>query len=200
MARRPAAPSAAPDRAAMERAIADFLRAARIPTGDPELEQTPARVAAAWADEFVDGYRVSVKDALGGLSAAPKNGGLVLVTHVEFTGVCPHHLLPYPGVAHVAYRPGRFVAGFGRLAVLVDALAHRLLLQETLARELADALVSGLSAKGAAVVLQAAQPCMTLRGERRTHSKTVVEATSGKFPAADLSRLWLAAKPTRVSK
>ena len=44
------------DRAAAERAIADFLRAlGRDPSQDPELRETPKRVAEAFADELLVG-------------------------------------------------------------------------------------------------------------------------------------------------
>lgn len=172
------------DRAGLERAFVALLEAAGVDLSDPHLAGTPARAAAAWADEFIDGYRVSPAEALGELSPAPADVGLVAVTHLDFTGVCPHHLLPWRGVAHLAYLPGEHLAGFGRLASLVDCLAHRLVLQEDLARNLAQAMVEVLGARGAGVVLDAEQSCMTLRGERRAGSRAWVQATSGEFPAA----------------
>jgi GTP cyclohydrolase I len=187
-----ASPRVGVDRPAMERAVAEFLRAAGAALDDPELRDTPSRVTTAWADEFLDGYRGTIEEALGPLSPAPEGGGLICVTHLDFTGICPHHLLPYPGVAHIAYQPGKLIAGFGRFAALVDTLAHRLTLQETLARQIVDALVGTLGASGAAVVVQAEQSCMTLRGERRTRSRTSVEATAGLFDSAALARLWAA--------
>lgn len=180
------------DRAALERAFRAVLEASGAPLDDAELKDTPARAAAAWADEFVDGYRTDAKAALGELSPAPAGGGLVAVTHLDFTGVCPHHLLPWRGVAHVAYLPGAHVAGFGRLAVLVDALAHRLVLQEKLAADVAQALVAGLGAIGAGVVIEAEQSCMTLRGEKRARSRTLVEASAGSFDAPAREGLWAA--------
>lgn len=193
MAPRKAAPTA-PDRAAMERALTAFLAATGAPLDDPELAQTPGRAAQAWAEEFVDGYGRSVAEALGEPSRAPPGAGLVLVTGLDFTSVCPHHLLPYRGVAHLAYQPGKHLAGFGRLAVLLDALAHRLVLQETLAGDLAQALVDGLGAKGAGVILEAEQACLTLRGEKRARSRTSVDATAGRFDGESLRRLWSASR------
>ena len=38
-----------------------------------------------------------------------------MVTDLRFHSMCPHHLLPYEGRAHVAYVPGKQVVGFGRL-------------------------------------------------------------------------------------
>ncbi|HET9451178.1 MAG TPA: GTP cyclohydrolase I, partial [Aggregicoccus sp.] len=63
--RRPQSPAAPrPDRAAMARAVEDFLRAAGLPLKDPNLQDTPARVAEAWATEFLDGYGRTAQEAL----------------------------------------------------------------------------------------------------------------------------------------
>jgi GTP cyclohydrolase I len=168
-----------PDVAALERAFADFLAAAGVPANDPELAGTPARAAEAWATEFLDGYATTPAAALGELSAAVSGVGAVTVLGIDYTGICPHHLLPYRGVAHVTYLPTDKVAGFGRIASLVDALAHRLSLQETLAAQLCEALVGVMGARGAAVVLDAEQTCLSMRGEKRPHSRAVVEASAG---------------------
>lgn len=177
------------DLARLERVFAAFLRAARVPLDDPELVGTPRRAALAWAEEFVDGYRHTPAEALGEPSPAARGGGVVVVTGLDFTGVCPHHLLPYRGVAHLAYLPRKHVAGFGRLATLVDVLAHRLTLQEVLAGQLATALVEELGAAGGAAVLSAEQTCLSMRGEKRARSRTVVEAMAGRAGAAVLARL-----------
>jgi len=168
-----------PDLAALERAFADFLAASGVPAGDPELAGTPARAAEAWAHEFLDGYATTPEAALGEPSAAAPGVGAVTVLGIDYVGVCPHHLLPYRGVAHVAYLPSDKVAGFGRLATLVDALSHRLVLQETLSAQLCEALVTVLGARGAAAVLDAEQTCLSMRGEKRPHSRAVVEASAG---------------------
>lgn len=177
------------DRRGLEAAFVSFLKATGVDLADPELAETPARAAAAWADEFLDGYRRTPKEALGELSPAPDGARLVVVTCLDFTSVCPHHLLPWRGVAHVAYRPAAHLAGFGRVAALVDCLAHRLVLQEALAADLAHALVDVLGAKGAGVVLEAEQSCMTLRGERQAGSRTWVDASAGVFEAEDMRAL-----------
>lgn len=177
------------DRPGLEAAFAAFLAAAGVDTTDPEVAGTPARAAAAWADELLDGYRTTPGEALGEPSPAPPGAGLVAVTHLDFTGVCPHHLLPWRGLAHVAYLPGAKLVGFGRLAALVDCLAHRLVLQEVLAHDVVQALVDELGVRGAGVILEAEQSCMTLRGERRARSRAWTQAVAGDFGSDELRAL-----------
>jgi GTP cyclohydrolase IA len=171
-----------PDEAAMAAAVKAFLRAAGIDMGDENVEQTPKRVAQAWAREFLDGYQVDVAKVLGQrfpVKRAAKNE-LVVVSHLHFRSMCPHHLMPYDGVAHVAYLPGQHVVGFGRLSALVDAFAHRLVLQETLAQQVAHTLTTELKTRGAACLLVARQTCLTHRQRGEQHqAHTHAEAFEG---------------------
>jgi GTP cyclohydrolase I len=162
-------------------AIARLLDATGLPPevrGAADLADTPRRVAEAWLGDLVDGYGRDPAEILaGGLPSASRD--LVAVTGIDYHSVCPHHLLPSRGVAHVAYVPGGKVVGFGQLVKLVDALAHRLVLEEDLARDVAEALVRHVGARGAACVLEAEQLCMTVRGERRAAARAHAEAWVG---------------------
>jgi GTP cyclohydrolase IA len=161
-------------------AIGRFLDALVPPgeRGGASLEGTPERVAQAWLEDLLDGYGRDPADILAG--AMPSAGeDLVAVTGIDFHSVCPHHLLPSRGVAHVAYVPGDKVVGFGQIARLVDCFAHRLILEEDLARRVAESLVSKLGARGAACVLDAEQACLTMRGERRRGARTHVQCFLG---------------------
>ncbi len=170
------------DKPAMEEAVRAFLVAAGLdPKSHPDLGETPRLVARAWADEFLAGYRTSPAEVLAERMPAPRSRAkeLVVLTRVEFQSVCPHHLLPYRGRAHLAYLPGRSLVGFGQLVHLLDCLAQRLVLQEDLARQVADALCQEIGARGAAVLLEADQACLALRGGKRPGSLATAEAYAG---------------------
>jgi len=182
--------------AALRRATADFLDALGLPPevrSGADLAATPERVAEAWREDLLDGYGRDPAALLADTMPAPGHD-LVVVSGIDFHSVCPHHLLPSRGLAHVAYVPGRKVVGFGQLARLVDALAHRLVLQEALARQVVEALMEHLGARGAACVLEAEQMCLSVRGERRPHARAHAEHFAGSLardPA--LQRRFLAA-------
>ena len=143
-----------------------------------DVKGTPRRVAEAFQDDLLDGYRCDPAVILRG--AIPNTGhDLVAVTGIDFHAVCPHHLLPYRGTACIAYVPGGRVLGFGVLARLLDCFAHRLVIQEILARQVADALVEHVGARGAACLLDAEQMCLTVRGEKRREARTHSQAFAG---------------------
>jgi GTP cyclohydrolase IA len=172
-----------PDRAAMTAAVREFLRAAGLPLKDPNLVGTPERVAEAWVTEFLDGYERTPEEALGETFPAPpdSSGEMVVVTDLRFHSMCPHHLLPFEGRAHVAYMPAKRVVGFGRLSALVDCFAHRLILQEDLAREVASALARVLGSPATACIIEAEQSCLRLRGDKQRDARTHAEAYEGRL-------------------
>jgi len=181
------------DRPAMERAVKDFLKAAGLEINEPNLRDTPRRVTEAWAGEFLTGYAQRAKDALADRFPVSKKSEreLVVVTFLHFRSMCPHHLMPYSGTAHLAYVPGKEVVGFGRLSALIDVFAHRLILQEELARQVAMALQDELGAQGAACLIRAEQTCFRLRGEEQHGAVTWSEAYEGVLKERALrAELW----------
>nr|WP_239452073.1 GTP cyclohydrolase I [Frondihabitans sp. PAMC 28766] len=169
------------DRPRIEAAVLEILSAIGDDPTRAGLADTPRRVADAY-EEFFAGLQVDVPAMLGGSVVAASQGELgelVIVRDIEFRSVCEHHLLPFLGVAHVAYVPGSQIVGLGKIPGLVDALASRPQLQERLGEEIADALLAGVGAAGVLVVLDAVHGCVTSRGSRQTHSSTVTIASRG---------------------
>ncbi len=170
-----------PDRAAMEKAIADLLEACGAEL-DAETRATPGRVAKAFAEDLLDGYAHDPVAALSSsLVPAPRKGELVIASQLDFHSMCPHHLLPYKGVAAVGYVADAHLVGFGKIAEAVDALSHRLILQETLVHRLCEAVMTALRPLGAGVVITAEHGCMQVRGPMRRQSRITVEAWAGAF-------------------
>jgi GTP cyclohydrolase I len=151
----------------MADAMDSFLRAAGFdPSGDDHLGQTGRRVAEAWASDLLEGYAVDPREALGA-PFVEANRDLVMVKDLEFFSSCPHHLMPYQGRALVAYVPDGLAVGFSGVVRLLDALAHRLTLQEWLTRDVAATLMDVLRPRGAACIVDATPMCVFARGVRR---------------------------------
>jgi len=166
----------------MATALGDFLRAAgRDPTAEPDLAQTATRVARVWSQEFLAGYQMSPADILGDPVLGEADPDVVVVGGLRFHAMCPHHLLPFRGVAHVAYIPCGRLVGFGRLAELVDCFTKRLTLQERATHQIAQALVEHLGARGAGCVIEAEQMCLALPGDKHDQSGVVTSAFVGEM-------------------
>jgi GTP cyclohydrolase IA len=170
------------DRDAIATAIAALLRATgQDPSGDADLRQTPERVAKLWQEEFLAGYAMDPAKILAEPVLGEADPDVVVVSGLRFHSMCPHHLVPFHGVAHLAYIPAGKLAGFGRLAELVECFTKRLTLQERATHDIAHALWRGLAARGAGCVLEAEQLCLALPGGRHAESYVVTSAFVGEM-------------------
>jgi GTP cyclohydrolase IA len=161
------------DIAAAEQAARDLLRAIGADTDAPDLLETPRRVAGSFAELLTP----AEFDA----TVFPNEGydELVLVRDISFQTLCMHHLLPFHGVAHVAYLPGEHIIGLSKLARVVEFFARDLQLQERMTVQIADWLEQELAPRGVGVVLSAEHMCMTIRGVRKPGARTVTSALRG---------------------
>jgi GTP cyclohydrolase IA len=162
------------DRAGAERAAADLLAALGADLHADGVRETPRRMAAAYAELLTP--------QPFNLTTFPNDEGydeLVLVREIPFQSLCMHHMLPFHGVAHVAYLPAERILGLSKLARVVELLSRDLQLQERLTTQIADWLQERLEPKGVGVVLEAEHLCMSLRGVQTQGAKTVTSALHG---------------------
>ena len=115
---------------------------------------------------------------------------MVMVRDIPLYSLCEHHLMPFTGMAHVAYIPnddGR-VIGLSKVARLVDGYARRPQVQERLTAQVADALSETLDPKGVMVVIEAEHLCMAMRGVQKAGTSTVTSAVRGLFRSSVATR------------
>ena len=162
------------DRAAVQRAARDLLVALGANLETEGLRETPRRMAGAYA-ELLTPEPFS-------LTTFPNDEGydeLVVVRDIPFESLCMHHMLPFHGVAHVAYLPAERIVGLSKLARVVELFARDLQLQERLTTQIAGYLHERLQPKGVGVVIEAEHLCMSLRGVQKHGAKTVTSTLYG---------------------
>ena len=172
---------------AFERAVTDLLCACGVSPATVHTGRTAQRVRELWQRRLLGGYDLDPAAALGD-GFEDQLGDMVVVRGIAVHGVCPHHLVPFRGVAHVAYLPGGRLHGFGRIARMVDAIGHRFTYQEWMTRDIADALVRHGRARGAACIVEAEQLCLLLGEDRRGDERVVTQAYAGEFEASEALR------------
>jgi GTP cyclohydrolase IA len=164
------------DVGAAECAAAAFLTALGIDLAGESLRDTPRRMASAYAEMFAP--------RAFDLTTFPNDDGydeLVVARSLPVISTCEHHLLPFVGVAHVAYLPGSRILGLSKLARIVELFARRPQVQERLTQQVADWLATTLEPRGVGVVVEAEHLCMTARGVRAGGSTTVTSALHGQL-------------------
>ncbi len=144
------------------------------------LLKTPERITKSLA-YLTRGYEQSATEILRGALFDVDYDEMVIVRDIEFYSLCEHHMLPFFGKAHVAYIPKGKVIGLSKVARLVDVYARRLLVQERMTREIADAIVEAINPQGVAVILEAQHLCMMMRGVEKQGSMTSTSTMLGCF-------------------
>ena len=175
------APTRSFDHDKIERAVRMLFEAIGEDPDRAGIADTPARVAREY-DEIFAGLLVDPAEVLS-VTFDEAYDEIVMMRDIEFHSMCEHHLVPFTGVAHVAYLPNANgkVTGLSKLARLVDVCAKRPGLQERMTAMIADALERALEPRGVLVVVEARHMCMEMRGIRKPGAKTVTSTVRGKF-------------------
>jgi GTP cyclohydrolase I len=175
------------DKDRIKHAIKEILYAIGEDPNRDGLLETPERVANMY-EEIFQGLHEDIANIV---RIFPEEGNeeVVIVKDIPFYSMCEHHLVPFVGVAHVAYIPsGDKIIGLSKLARIVDMVAKKPQLQERISNEVADIIQETLTPRGIAIILKAEHLCMTMRGIKKPGSKTVTAAYRGSLKADPILR------------
>ena len=168
---------------AAESAARSFLEALGVPCDTPGTEDSPRRMANAYAELLTPrDFELTTFDNDEGYDE------LVLVCDIPLQSVCEHHLLPFQGVAHVGYLPADRILGLSKFARVVEMLSRRPQVQERLTKQIADWLDAELSPRGVGVVVTAEHSCMSLRGARAVGATTRTTSLTGALKSDSVAR------------
>jgi len=171
----------------IERGVRLILEGSGDDPDRPGIKGTPRRVAHMWA-EILGGTNDNPERYLEAIQHE-RHDEMVLIKNIPLYSTCEHHLLPFAGVAHVAYIPkeGRIV-GLSKIARVVESLSRRLQVQERLTKQIADLINTHLQPLGVMVVIEAEHMCISMRGAKKPKSVTVTSAVRGSFRANPITR------------
>ncbi len=171
--------------------IADALVEILLQIGEnPRREgllKTPKRFAQAFRF-LTSGYELDPEEIIGAALFDLECEEMVVVRDIEFYSLCEHHILPITGRVHIGYLPSGKVIGLSKLARIVDIFARRLQVQERMTTQIANSLMTGLSAHGVGVVVEAVHFCMVMRGVQKQNSMTVTSSMLGAFRSDNATR------------
>jgi GTP cyclohydrolase I len=165
------------DQERAENAVRELLLALGENPDREGLQDTPARVARAFRENF-EGLWQHPQDVLT-TTFDIGHEELVIIRDIEVFSHCEHHLTPFHGVAHVGYIPSGKITGLSKVARLVDLFARRPQVQERLTSQIADAMMEILNPMGVIVVIDCEHLCMSMRGVRKSQARTTTSAVRG---------------------
>ena len=170
----------------IEKAVNEILLAVGEDINREGLKDTPNRVARMYT-ELLSGMNEEPAEHIRKVFHEDYDE-VVMLRDISFYSICEHHLMPFIGIAHVAYLPAGKVIGLSKIARIVDSFAHRLQVQERLTDQIADFMMENLKPRGVTVVLEASHSCMTIRGARKPGSVMVTSSLRGIFKKDPKSR------------
>ena len=151
---------------------------------DPQREgliDTPKRVVDA-DEEWFQGYSADpAKELSRTFEDVQGYDDMVMLREIDVESHCEHHMAPFLGKAWVAYMPTSKVVGISKIARVVEIFAKRLQTQETMTKQVADAIEESLAPLGVAVMIDAEHQCMSTRGVHHKNVTTVTTRFTGVF-------------------
>jgi len=180
------APETDMDLDAIKDAVRIILKAVGEDPDRPGLLETPRRVAHMYAEMF-SGLNLDPARHLK-VTFPEQYDEIVLIRDISFTSMCEHHLLPFTGVAHVAYIPNGKVTGLSKIARVVEEVSRKPQVQERMTQTIAEMVNEHLNTTGVAVIISAEHSCMSIRGIRKPGSRTITSALRGEFKDNHLTR------------
>lgn len=166
------------DTGRIEKAVREIIEALGEDPLREGLAETPERVARFYEEVF-EGIHTDPGEVIDAFFGEEHYQEIVMVREIPFYSMCEHHLVPFHGLAHVAYMPQGRVTGLSKMARLVDGFARRPQMQERLTAQVADCLNDRLDPLGVLVVIEAEHLCMSMRGVRKPGAVTVTSAVRG---------------------
>jgi len=171
----------------VEAAVREILLEIGEDPDRPGLLGTPGRVHRMYA-ELTAGYHVDAARLINGAIFDVDYSEMVVVKEIPFYSLCEHHLLPFFGIAAVAYIPDGRVIGLSKIPRIVEMYARRLQVQERLTSQIADFVMEHLRPKGVGVVMEATHLCAGMRGVRKPGTVMTTSHVLGIFRANDKTR------------
>ena len=114
-----------------------------------------------------------------------KYNNIVLLKDIEFSSMCEHHLMPFFGIAHIAYIPNGKIIGISKLARIVEKYAKRLQVQERMMDQIVEDIKANLETNDVAICIEAKHMCMMARGVRKQNAKTITSKFTGAFEKSE---------------
>jgi GTP cyclohydrolase I (EC 3.5.4.16) len=144
------------------------------------LRETPKRIARMF-EEIFSGYRQNLDEVINNAIFTVNYDEMILVKDIDFYSMCEHHMLPFFGVAHVAYIPNGKIIGLSKIPRIVEMFSRRLQVQERMTVDIANAINEAINPLGVAVVVEAIHLCSVMRGVKKHRAKMITSAMLGVF-------------------
>ena len=164
----------------VERDVASMLVHLGLDPEDPNLKDTPRRIATLYENMFSGLKKENIPDFTVFDNKNPKYDQVVLVK-AKFMSTCSHHFLPFFGEAYFGYIPDKKVVGLSKIRRVIQYFAHRPQTQERLTQQVVEYLDKKLKPKGCMLIMKARHMCIIVKDPSQMDTQTSTSAIRGCF-------------------
>lgn len=180
----------------VKRGVALILEGIGHPADDPNIKETPDRVAKMYK-QILSGYDEDPKKHLK-MFPSP-NGSAVTLRNVPIYSYCSHHMQPFFGKMTISYIPDGEALGISKLIRIARVYAKRLQLQEALTYDIAKFIMENVKCKGVAISIKAQHMCTIIRGVRSYGAEAITTKFLGEYETnQDLKKQFLMSLSDKV--
>lgn len=163
----------------------NFLESLGLDLNDPNLIDTPDRVAKMYLDELFSGTwqdppkvtKFDVKGMARGVSTE-----LIITGPITIRSTCSHHFMPIVGQCFIGVLAGKDeLPGLSKYARIAEHCASRPQLQEMLTKDISDEINRYFGIEHIGVVIKAKHFCMSHRGVKDSNSIMTTSSMVGSF-------------------
>jgi len=165
----------------IEKAWEDIIQGLGLSLSDENFHETPKRMVKEYKEIFKGLDSEKEIDLILNKSFPSDYKGMVIIQNIECFSMCPHHFLPVSYKIDAAYIPGGRMLGLSKIPRIIELLAQRPVLQETLTEDIVKILTDKINSRGAIAVIRGKHLCMGMRGIKKPSAETVTSSISGIF-------------------
>jgi GTP cyclohydrolase I len=170
--------------ARIQELMAEFLDVMGYDRTDPELIDTPRRIAKMYVDELLTAHDPAKFPKCTSFETKGKDASfadeMVIERDIFSAALCSHHFLPYDFVCDVGYVANERMLGISKLVRIVQQLSSTASSQETLGKAIARAIQLVAGVKDVIVQIEGSHACQRIRGAK-SRARTVTLAGTGRF-------------------
>lgn len=165
----------------IKKAVTEILDVFGLDKKDENFRNTPTRVSRMYMEMFEGlNSKEEVKEILRTKFPSTYEG-MVISKDINVYSMCPHHLLPVKYEIHVGILFNKECIGLSKIPRLVELLAKRPVLQETLTQEITHLIDKNLKTLGSICIINGVHSCMQARGVKATGTSIITSSVTGKF-------------------
>jgi len=161
------------EKAAMKLKIAkaqsDIIKALGFDSEDPNLKDTPNRIARMLVDELYWGC-FNPEPKITTFPNTKNVDQMIMVGPIKVKSSCAHHGLSFIGEAYIGMIPDEKLIGLSKYARIVNWYARRPQIQEELTEQIVEYIQNKMNPKGCGVYITSKHLCMACRGVEEENS------------------------------